>query len=282
MFRSRTAITTLLALGACVAAGTLPARAEAPVAEVSALVGAASAQRADGSVRPLACGDPIYAGDRVVTPEGGGVGMLAGDAYAHVAAASAVQVDRTDAGTANFELQSGRLRVVDAREAGAPLGLAVLEARTRLAGNDTEAYVLAEKVDRYAMLCEYDEPLKVARKQEQVDAGPGECVIAKSREPLYTARAHDDRIPLAGLDACELPRVALGPVAARFATADVAGPPPLPVAFFPGPVDVLGSPLDACEDPGTGCGVAAAPTPPPSLGLGTQPFQPILPPGAAE
>src|SRR2546422_7897012 len=41
----------------------------------------------------------------------------------------------------------------------------------------------------YAMMCEWDAPLPVSRGKEEKTAKPGECVIAKPKEPLYTALA---------------------------------------------------------------------------------------------
>jgi hypothetical protein len=78
------------------------------------------------------------------------------------------------------------------------------------------------------MLCEWDAPLPVDRGSESLTANPGECVVAKPKEPLYTANAHDERIP-AVAEVCEM-----GPALARLASplhhltpADVAAPGPV-------------------------------------------------------
>jgi hypothetical protein len=92
--------------------------------------------------------------------------------------------------------------MIDPRDSGAPARLAVLDAHAAVVGNDAEAYLFSEKVGPYAMLCEWDAPLPVSRGSEQKSAAPGECVIAKPKEPLYVASGHDVRIP-AVAEACE-------------------------------------------------------------------------------
>ncbi len=256
----------LLALAGPAAAGDLP------VGEVTAVTGTATAERPGQPPRPLRCGDPLFAGERVVTAPEGSVGFLAGEHYAQLHEGSALRLELTRDGQPDFELEAGRVRMIDPRADGAAAALAATGARARLVGTDTEAYVLPEKVARYAMFCEYDAPLEVARGEEQKGVGPGECVIAKPREPLYAARAHEERIPLTGLDACEAPQVALGPVVSRFTARDVAAPP-IPSTPFPGPLAAAGILRDACDDPGSGCAGGAG------LGLTTSPPEPGLPPG---
>jgi hypothetical protein len=114
---------------------------------------------------------------------------------------------------------------------------------------DREAYVLDEKAGAYAMVCEWGEPLQVARDGEALVAAPGECVIAKPGEPIYIARAQEERMPLAGPDACAL-APALGPLAARFNPTDVAAPPPPGSLLPPAPPTFARQP---CDNPGSGC-----------------------------
>jgi hypothetical protein len=161
--------------------------------------------------------------------------------------------------------------VIDPRDAGAPAGLEALDAAAALVSNDTEAYIFSEKVGPYAMLCEWDAPLPVTRGSEQKSAKPGECVIAKPKEPLYVANGHDVRIPAIAEECAPGPELAaLNSPLNHLTPADVAAPGPMmagnagfgPVnpaaAAFPGyqPCDVKGTcsepiPLEIIEpDPG--------------------------------
>jgi hypothetical protein len=244
----------LLPLLACVAAAPA-AQAETPdvVGQVAATHGSAVAERDGHAPRPLACGDPVHQGERIVTADGSRVGVLLGDVLAQLGGNSRVAVGRTAQDTADLELERGELRVIDPREGGPSARLAVLGNEARIAGNDAEAYVFAEKTGRYAMLCEWDAPLEVARGGAVLTAGPGACVISKSREPLYTARAHDKRIAAPGADRCDF-----GPVVAAldlFTPFDVAAGPPgvgpeLPAVFG-------GFVRSACDNPGSGCAAVA-------------------------
>jgi hypothetical protein len=258
------------------------------VGEVTAVLGSATAARPGEAPRPLACGDPVFAGERVTTSEAGGVGLLVGHVYVQLAADSTLRLDRGPEGAPDLGLEAGGVGVVDPHQGGAVARLGALDARATLEGNDLVAHLFAEKAARFAIFCEYGAPLEVARGDERVSAQPGDCVIAKPDEPLYAARAHEERVPLAALDACKAPRVALGPAAERFAPTDVAAPP-ISVADFPEPGEPSSANRDACEQPGLGCTrsvslglVTSPPGPglPPGIGLGTSPTQPGLPPGA--
>jgi hypothetical protein len=164
------------------------------VGTVTSVVGEATARQPDGEARALACGDPIYEGDRVATAKQGRVGVMMGDTLANLAEDSQLLVERTPAETPDVTLTRGKVRVIDPRQGGAPARLAALDASAELAGTDTEAYVFAEKIGPYAMLCEWDSPLVVVRPGERAVVSPGDCVISKKTEPLYTAKAHDERI----------------------------------------------------------------------------------------
>ena len=45
----------------------------------------------------------------------------------------------------------------------------------QIAGNDTEAYLLSEKVGPYAMFCEWDAPLALRRGNERKTVDPNLC-----------------------------------------------------------------------------------------------------------
>ena len=249
-----------IALGALVVPGAVAAD-ETPVGEVTALSGQVSAVRDGGTPRPLSCGDPVYEGESVVTSPGSGAGLLLGDdLLAQVGETSSLKLGRTAAGTPDATLQKGAVRVIDAREGQQPARLAAGTASARLEGGDSEAYLLAEKAGGYAMFCEWDAPLAVDRGNETRTATPTECVIAKPDEPLYVAKAHEERMP-AGPDGCPPANIAaLGP---HFPdAADVAAGPPA-VAFSAGPDALPGFIMMPCEDPGAACvGVLVNEVPP--------------------
>jgi hypothetical protein len=227
------------------------AAADGALGEVTSVSGQATAVREGAAPRSLACGDPVYRGETIVTTQGSSAGLLLGpDLLAQVGENSSLQLGTTPAGTPDTTLQRGSVRVIDAREGGAPARLAAGTASARIQGGDSEAYVLVEKVGGYAMFCEWDTPLAVSRGNESRTASPQQCVIAKPDEPLYTADAHQDR--LAALpDACAPGQfAALAPHFPAIAARDVAaGPAP----FSMSPAELPGLEREACEDPGAEC-----------------------------
>jgi hypothetical protein len=241
-----------------------------PVGEVTALSGQASAVSEGGASRPLACGDSVYEGERVVTTPGSGAGLLLGDdLLAQVGEGSTLKLGRTTAGTPDATLEKGAVRVIDAREGQTPARLAAGTASARVAGGDSEAYILSEKAGGYAMFCEWDAPLAVERGPESRTASPEQCVIAKPDEKLYVADAHQERMP-AGPDGCPPGGIAaLGP---HFPdAADVAAGPPA-LAFSAAPQGLNSFPIMPCESPGVACTsntvIEAPPTTDPSPGGG--------------
>jgi len=223
---------------------------EGAVGQVTSLSGTATAVREGGASRPLACGDPVYAGESVVTTPSSSAGLLLGDdLMAQVGENSSLRLGTTAAGTPDTTLERGAVRVIDAREGKPPARLAAGTAAARVQGGDAEAYVLKEKAQGYAMFCEWETPLPVDRGGKSLTADPKQCVIAKPDEPLYLARAHEDRLP-AGPDSCP-PRsvAALGP---HFPVApDVAAGPP--AAFSTSPAELPGLQRTGCENPGAAC-----------------------------
>jgi hypothetical protein len=217
---------------------------------VTSISGQASAQREGGASRPLACGDAVFAGESVVTGQGSSAGLLLGDdLLAQVGEGSAVRLGTTPEGAPDATLERGAVRVIDAREGGAPARLAAGGAAARVAGGDSEAYVLSEKASRYAMFCEWDAPLAVQRGPESRTAEPKQCVIAKPDEPLYVATAQQDRMP-AGPDGC--PPGGIASLAPHFpALADVAAGPAMP--FSQSPAELPGLAPMPCENPGAIC-----------------------------
>lgn len=269
--------TSLLAIAAIWIGGTSDAAAEDTLGSVSSLAGSASAQRPGEEPRPLDCGDPVYADDTVWTAADSRVGVMLDDVMAHLAPQTRVALGRTDAATPAATLEAGRVRMIDPRDAGAPARLAALDARAEVLGNDAEAYLFKEKVGPYAMLCEWDAPLPVARADENLSADPGECVISKSREPLYLARAHDERIPAAAAELCDLgPEIAslAGAPHKHLSPADVSAPGPAPGIGSAGlgavsPAGATQPNRSACDGAGSACSLpipVGAFVPPPITG----------------
>jgi len=216
----------LAAAAALLLAGAAGAADE--LGRVSSVGGEATAQRPGEVPRDLACGDPVYADDTLRTGADSRLGVMLEDVMTHLDADTEVSLGRTDQAQPAARLERGKVRMLDPRDGGAPARLAALDASARVVGTDTEAYLFSEKVGPYAMLCEWDAPLPVERGSESLTADPGECVIAKPKEPLYTAKAHDERIP-ALAEVCDP-----GPALARLVDplhhltpADVAAPGPV-------------------------------------------------------
>lgn len=251
---------------------------------VSSVSGEATAQLGSEEPRALHCGDPVYAGDLLRTAKSSSVGVLSGDVMTELAADSQLRLDRTGSLPA-ATLERGKVRMLDPRESGAPARLAARDARAEVMGNDAEAYVFEEKVGPYAMLCEWDSGLPVSRgPEERKLAKPGECVIAKPAEPLYTARAHEARIPVVADDVCAIDPGLLASLAgappSHLSPADVAAPPPVAGVGTAGlgalaPQNPQPPARTPCDTPGAGCGTPfpaiAMPggpvvAPPPGLG----------------
>ena len=263
MFRSTRFLalcTGLVALGA-------PALADDDaMGFVTALQGSATAQQPGEAARDLHCGDPVFPEDRLVTADASNLSVLSGDILAHMDARTTLAADLTGKGMPAMRLHAGRVRVIDPREEGPKATLVVLDAKARISGTDTEAYLFAEKAGGYAMLCEWDAPLAVTRKGERAVASPGNCVISKKTEPLYTARAHAQRIPALVAEVCEINPGLLAALASspenHLSPLDVAAPPPAPPTSTAG-LGVLSPSIGitpvraACDAPGA-CGTPVA------------------------
>jgi hypothetical protein len=228
------------------------------VGHVATLSGRAVAQRPGEPDRILECRDPIFQGDRVVTADRSRVGILVGDLLAHVSKASALQVAESASG-ARLALEKGAVRVIDPRGTGAHARLAVLDTGAQILGNDLEGYIFTEKTGGYAMLCEWDAPLPVNRDDERQVAQPGQCVIAKPGEPLYSAQAHDERLGSPDRDRCPLGVVAGGPDLHLSPTDVAAGPPLAP--WSAGPAAAPPAAPSPCDVPGSGCQTVFEPPP---------------------
>src|SRR5258705_13652805 len=125
---------------------------------------------------------------------------------------------------------------------------------------------------------EGDKPLPVSRGNESKTAEPNHCVIAKPKEPLYTANAHDARIPALAQECAPGPDLASLNSPLRHLTAeDVAAPgapPGTNVAGFGdvNPAAAIGPDYATCQVAGV-CSpkiqiLVSDPTPVPGCGPG--------------
>ena len=251
-------LSTLLGLGAL--ASPSLAMAADNLGIVSSVRGIATAQRPGEGPRQLSCGDTVYSDDTLRTDSGSRVGVLLEDVITHLAQETQVKLGRTDQAQPHARLEIGKVRMIDPREGGNPAQLAALDATADVVGNDAEAYIFSEKIGPYAMLCEWDDTLPVNRDASQgLSAAPGECVISKPREPLYTARAHDARIAAGAPEDCDLgPAIATiaGDPSAHLSPGDVASPPPNLDTTLLSDRNPLGSAIEdrrACDTPAGSC-----------------------------
>ena len=267
--------TTSALMSACALFGADGALAADELGRVSAVAGEATAQQPGAEPRPLACGDPVFAGDTQRTGSNSTVGVQLDDVATHLDANTQVEIGRTAENTPSARLLAGKVRMIDPRDEGAPAQLSALAADAHVKGNDAEAYIFKEKVGPYAMLCEWDEPLPVSRGNEQKTAKPGECVIAKPKEPLYTANAHDQRIPTIAEECAPGPDLAnLNNPLNHLTPRDVAAAGPVPgsdSAGF-GPITAAAGPDYMCDNAGV-CSpvvplVVVEPPPDPACGPG--------------
>ena len=254
------------------------AQADQPAAEVVALEGHATADAA-----PLAVGDAVVAGAVLHTGANSRLGVFANDIYLQLDPQSALRLERDSSGHVTMTLQEGRARIIDTRGGGAAAALRIDSASSKIAGGDSEVYILNEKAGRYAMFCDWKGPVQVTRDPKSLRAEPGHCILSKPHEDLYAAQGHDHQIPLLPLpdDA-----VLYDSPANHFDTSDVAAGPP---GFgFGDPVAPIERERDPCDVPGSGCKTATAlkviePPPvtggcPPGVQCGPQPPPPPLPP----
>jgi hypothetical protein len=233
---------SVLALAGLLGAATAWATDDAPFAKVIAVSGTATAERPGEAPRVLHCGDPVYAGERVKTAAEAKVDLLGGASFAALDGAGVVDLSRTGSGTPAYDLLQGHLRVVD-DDGSKPAQIATPGLVAERSGRDTEALVVPEKAWTVSLICPYDAPLASHRRDratETIEPGPGQCAVAKPREPLYLAPASHPRIQLAS-DQCPAPLPLAKNVTDRFGSpADVAAGPPGATSFAP----PIGSNLD--------------------------------------
>lgn len=220
------------------------AQSATPVGRVVTVRGAVYAETPGGERRILACRDPLYDGERVLTGEDSDVGIDAGSYYVRVGEKSTVEVGSLASGAPRLDLVSGHLRLIDSDEgAGGSAELDTPGLRVARTSADQDALVFAEKAGVVSMVCAYGSGLDVERRADptlRLTAPAGGCVVGKPREPLYTAPATHPQLAVLMRDACE--ELAMTPVAGRFSPDDVAlgpafvggagaAPPPIATTF---------------------------------------------------
>ncbi len=234
------------------------------VATVATLAGEASAERVGREPRPLACGDPVYAGERVLTAEDSRLGLISDEAFVQLDADTALLVGLTPEGVLDMTLEAGRVRVIDLRETGPSLRLAVGQAETAVIGNDVDAFFGDSATfaanGSAGVFCPRDRALEVVSGARRITAGPGACVGVPAEESLLTTVASTQSLPLAGPEEeCPVGGV-LGALASRFLPIDAAigaGPDGFGTPPFPD-----GPERDSCGDPGSpACGLLALVSP---------------------
>ncbi|MFO0690959.1 MAG: hypothetical protein U0900_19840 [Myxococcota bacterium] len=233
----------MIAFACAALAGGRAFAVDAPVAEVASVMGTVDATDAQGQVRALEIGDPIYAGDTVRTSAGATVGLWHDEALTQLSEKSRATVDVNADGDPRVTLVEGAVRVVDPRKTGEPIEIVALDSSSSVLGGDREARILREKAGAYSMICDWVKPVAVKRRAEGKTAVPGDCVIANPREPMFAAPGHSDRIPLLA-GAPNLADAGPGIDPARLIQ-------PLPPVGAPGP-DMIGTGLASNGGPGSG------------------------------
>ncbi len=223
----------MLALGFAANADTVcvPGTQGPDVGIVVALSGEVFAESEDCGVRtrrPLACGESIHGGDRLITGAGSAVAFEMQKTRVQVAEDSALRV-ATDASDApDLVLLSGRVRVVDPDDAVAPgrhLATADLVSSGR---GDTEAISPAGE---RSTICEYARPLSLqsGRGGASHTLEPGACSGAR----FAALDAASVGVSLLDAARCELADNRFDPI--DVASAPTPGPFPSPIPPSPLP-----------------------------------------------
>ncbi len=227
------------------------------VGQLVAVSGAVHARTADGRLRSLACDDVLRACETLVTSPGARAGLLAQDVYAEVTPDTRVRVGLRE-GLPEFYVQSGGVRLVDAREGGgAPLEVGTPHGSGRATGADSEWWVRFEGGAGETRVCAHErdvalQPLSGAGGT----AAAGRCAVLDTGG-VHLAEGADPTIAIAAALTCDFD------VAGELSPTDVAAPP-FGFGAFP---DVLAADAfqrSPCDDPGSGCRGPVTPTPTPT------------------
>ncbi len=259
-------LAVLLAGGVALSMANL-AQAADEAARVVGVRGSVLAQTPGEEPRLLSFDAAIFAGDKIVTAKGAGVGLLAGEHYVGLDESTTATLGLTEGGAPDLSVETGRARVLASGD-GASARLGTLSLLAANAGSDTDVFAFAEKAGLVSMICPNENAVQAARGDQSLTPGKGNCVVAKRGEPLYLSDATHPPLDLimdpGGYD------VAGDPVAR------IGGPlPPLALGIEPNPIfassvgPIVGDPRNPCDSP-TACqagslmpGVAALPPAPP-------------------
>lgn len=224
--------------------GTLSSQ-RAAAETVGSVISTSGGAYAEGPAgrRSLECGTPIESGERVVTPDGARVGMLAADIYLQLDSGSDVGVEVGAEGAASFDLRSGQIRIVDTREGGTALVVGTPGGNARGAGIDTEIRIAADTTQ----FCEAAAELDLRSDSgSNATAQPGHCVTLAADGSLAASARGGDEIDLAGAQGCfdvaVLDHFTPGVAAASATTISLA------------PIDPDRTLFGPCDEPGSGCG----------------------------
>lgn len=226
-----------------------------PHGRIASLSGSATSVGARGT-RALECGGELCTGDTVTTGPGSSVGILSGGMLTQLGEESSARVWLTADQTPAVVLERGSVRIVDPRDGGPPARLTVLGTEAQIAGNDTEARLLADEGGRAARFCEFDAPLRVGVET----LAPGSCLTLRPGAPPVVAAA-GGHAAIPALDASCDPTLTI-PVLAHLVPVPSVAAPPGEASALPEP---LAGPLRSpCDVPGSGCarGVSVVEQPP--------------------
>lgn len=214
--------------------------------------------------RRLGCDETLEVGETLTTAKGARVALLAGAVYAELAGDSSLELRRAAQGGLELHLRRGRVRAVDTRGEGerTPFLLTTPHLVGEAIGTDSEAWVKGAS----SGMCEHAGELPVARAGdgESLTARAGECAVGRSGAGLRYEKAEAPSVHVSSAPVCGRDD-RIGPVASRFAPADVASP--LLAADFP-PLLQPGGPSRLPCDIGLDCAAATSFGEPPGLGGG--------------
>ncbi len=220
------------------------------VGRVVATSGSVHAQSPGSDPRSLSCNDVIHACETVITSPGARVGLMSGDVYAHLDSDSQLQIGR-DGDLPKLLLRSGNMRLIDARESGAPaIAVSTPHLSTRAQETDTEMFINADANTR---VCNHLGSVDVAATAGGAPLSLGASCAVSNGIDVSAGAASAPSLDVQDAPQCEFQ------IANLFTPTDVASPD-FGLAAFPGS-DPAGNFLrDPCE--ASGCGVRVAPPPP--------------------
>jgi hypothetical protein len=239
-------LAVLLVTGLALTIADLASAAD-EAARVVGVRGSALAHSPGEAPRALTFDAAIFAGDKIITAQGAGVGLLAGEHYVGLDEATTAVIGLTEQGAPSVIVENGRARVL-ASGTGAPARIGTATLMAANGGTDTDVFAFAEKAGLVAMVCSNETPVEAARAGEALTPGKGRCAVAKRGEPLYLADAAHPPLELIADNG--LYDVAGDP------NARIPSPlPPVALGLAPDPIfassvdPLVGDPRNPCDSP---------------------------------